>query len=195
MLQNMHYEKTLDKISVEKKSESNDAARTKSSLTAIRTRSNTVFRAPPSSTIPPSHLPCVVCGKLQHNGTREKFRICKSARANRFIETVFFYFQDEIYTRIADLEEDSRVFGADLYYHNCCMEAYLGTFVRQINPDSGPCNQNRQRSLKREEFLKEKSSLEGLLKNGYGISLSEFRELINDKNGENFFQIKRLNCF
>ena len=97
---------TLDKISMEKRSEDNDAARTNSSPTVIRTRSNTVSRAPPSSTIPPSHLPCVVCGKLQHNGTREKFRIC--ARANRFIEAAI-YFEDEIYTRTADLEEDSRV--------------------------------------------------------------------------------------
>ena len=151
----------------------------------IRTRSNTVSRAPPSSTIPPSHLPNH--GKLQHNGTREKFS--ESARANRFIEAAI-YFQDEIYTRIADLEEDSRVFGADLYYHKRCMEAYLSKFGWQINPESGPCNQNRQRSLKREEFLKEKSSLEGLLKNGYGISLSEIRELINDKNAWRKFSFK-----
>ena len=93
------------------------------------------------------------------------------------------------------MEEDSRVFGADLYHHKCCMEAYLSKFGRQINPDSGPCNQNRQCSLKREEFLKGKFSLEGLLNNCYGVSLSEIRELINDKNGENFLSNKRLNCF
>ena len=108
---------------MEKKSEDNDAARTNSSPAVIQTRSNTVSRDQPSSTIRPSHLPCVVCGKLQHNGTREKFRICESARANRFIEAAI-YFQDEIFTRRADLEEDSRVFGADLYYYKCCMEAH-----------------------------------------------------------------------
>ena len=58
---------------------------------------------PPSSAIPHSHLPFVVCGKLQHNGTREKFRICESARANRFIEEAI-YFQVETYTRTADLD-------------------------------------------------------------------------------------------
>ena len=100
--------KTSDKISVEKKSEDNDAARTNASPTVTRKRSNTVSRAPPSSTTPPSHLPCVVCGKLQHTETREKFRICESGHANRFIEAAI-YFQDEICTRIADLEEDSRV--------------------------------------------------------------------------------------
>ena len=78
--------KKTDKISVKKKSEDNDAARTNSSLTIIRTRSNTLSRAQPCSTISPSHRPCNFCGKLQHNGTREKFRICESARANRFIE-------------------------------------------------------------------------------------------------------------
>ena len=75
------------------------------------------------------------------------------------------------------------------------MEAYLSKFGRQINPDSGPCNQNRQCSLKREEFLKEKSSREGLLKNCYGISLSEICELINDKNGENFLSNKEIKLF
>ena len=78
------------------------------------------------------------------------------------------------------------MFGADLYYHKLCMEAHLGKFARQINPDSGACNQDRQQSSKREAFLEEESSLEGLLKNGYGISLSEIRDLINDKNEENF---------
>ena len=97
-----------------------------------------------------------------------------------------------MYTQIADLEEDSRVFAADLYYNKRCIEAYLSKFGRQINPD---CNQNRQRSLKGEEFLKEKSSLEGLLKNGYGISLFEIRELINDKNGENFLSNKEITLF
>ena len=43
--------------------------------------------------------------------------------------------------------------------------------------------------------MKEKSSLEGLLKNGYGISLSEIRELINDKNGENFLSNKEIKLF
>ena len=49
--------------------------------------------------------------------------------------------------------------------------------------------------MKREEFLEEKSSLEGLLKNGYGISLSEILELINDKNGENFLSNKEIKLF
>ena len=40
--------------------------------------------------------------------------------------------------------------------------------------------------------MKEKPPLEGLLKNGYGISLSGIRELINDKNGENFLSNKEI---
>ena len=87
------------------------------------------------------------------------------------------------------------MFGADIYYHKRCMEAYLSKFGWQINPDSGPCNQNRQCSLKREEFLEEKSSLEGLLKDGYEISMSEIRELSNDKNGENFLSNKEIKLF
>ena len=56
------------------------------------------------------------------------------------------------------------MFGTDLYCHKRCMEAYLSEFGQQIIPDSGLCNQNRQRSLKMEEFLEKKSSLEGLRK-------------------------------
>ena len=47
-------------------------------------------------------------------------------------------FQDEIYTRIADLEEDSRVFGADLYCHKRCMEAYLSKLVGKLTLTLGP---------------------------------------------------------
>ena len=40
-----------------------------------------------------------------------------------------------------------------------------------------------------------KGSHEGLLKNGCGISLSESRELINDKSGENFPSNKEIKLF
>ena len=174
--------KTPDKISVEKKSED-------------RTRSNTVSRVPPFGTIPPSHLPCVVCGKLQHNGTREKIRICESARANRFIEEAI-YFQVDTYTRTADLEEDSRVFGADLYYHKRCIEAYSSKFGRQINPNSGSCNQNQQCSLKREEFLKEKSPLEGYLRMVMEyLCLRSVSRLMTRMHGENFLSNKEIKLF
>ena len=36
-----------------------------------------------------------------------------------------FYFLDDVYTRVADLEEDTSIFGSDLFYHKKCLENYL----------------------------------------------------------------------
>ena len=45
----------------------------------------------------------------------------KVLELKRFLETAI-YLQDQLYTRVADLEVDSQVFGADFYYHKNCLE-------------------------------------------------------------------------
>ena len=73
----------------------------------------------------------VSCGKTQHNGIREKIQICEAPRANKFLRAAI-YLQDEVFTTIAHLEEESSVFCADLYYHKTCIEnssSYLSIFV------------------------------------------------------------------
>ena len=83
------------------------------------------FRSSLSLRQPPLHVhkqKCIICCKTQlKGGIREKFRICESPRAKRFLEAAI-YLQDQLYTRVADLEVDSQVFGADLYYHKNCLE-------------------------------------------------------------------------
>ena len=53
-----------------------------------------------------------MCGKIQ-NETLEKFRICEPSRASKLLKAAI-YLQDEVFTKIADLEEESHVFDADL---------------------------------------------------------------------------------
>ena len=56
---------------------------------------------------------CIICGKTQHDWIREKFWICEAPCANKFLQTAI-YLQDEVFTKIADLEKESSVFGADV---------------------------------------------------------------------------------
>ena len=51
--------------------------------------------------------------KIQNNGILEKFRICEPSRASKFLKAAN-YLQDEVFTKIADSEEERRVFAADL---------------------------------------------------------------------------------
>ena len=57
---------------------------------------------------------CIMYGKIQNNGILEKFRICESSCAIKFLKAAN-YLQDEVFTKIADLEEERCVFDADLY--------------------------------------------------------------------------------
>ena len=75
---------------------------------------------------------CVICGKTQHNGIREKFRICEAPRANKFLQAAI-YLQDEVFTKNADLEEGSSVFGADLCYHKTCIKGSSSYLLILIN--------------------------------------------------------------
>ena len=85
-------------------------------------RSSLSARQPPSTTLHVPKQKCIICCKTQlKGGIREKFRICEIPRAKRFLEAAI-YLQDQLYTRVADLEVDSQVFGADLYYHKNRLE-------------------------------------------------------------------------
>ena len=53
-------------------------------------------------------------GKIQNNGILEKLRICEPSCAIKFLKAAN-YLQDEVFTKIADLEEELCVFDADLY--------------------------------------------------------------------------------
>ena len=66
----------------------------------------------------------IICCKTQVGGIGGKHRICESPRVKQFLEATI-HFQDELYTRVADLEAENHVFGADLYHHKTCFEGKL----------------------------------------------------------------------
>ena len=72
----------------------------------------------------------MICDKTQTNEISE-FRICEASGESKILQAAI-YLQDEVFTTIADLEEESSVFCADLYYHKTCIEnssSYLSIFV------------------------------------------------------------------
>jgi hypothetical protein len=126
-------------------------------------------------------LKCVVCGKQQINGVLKKSRICESNRAEVFREAALFQL-DEVYTRICDLDSDSRIFGADLYYHSSCFSSYILKYKRATNPSQGELVIN---TTKRDVFKRHIDFVNNIIDQGSGISLSEIRDMVNDKDGIN----------
>ena len=92
-------------------------------------RSSVTPRAEPSSSLSCYNLKCTICGQAQNREIRPKFRICESESAENFQEATLF-FQDEVYIRNCDLQDASKVFGADLYYHRTCLPSYKNKYYR-----------------------------------------------------------------
>ena len=77
---------------------------------------------------------------MQHSGIREKFCMCESPRAQKFLN-VALHLQDEVYTRVADLKDEQSVFGADLFYYKFCLKFYLQKYTLGPQlPLKGPRN-------------------------------------------------------
>ena len=53
----------------------------------------------------------------------------------------------DVYTQIADLEDESRVFAADIVYHNACMSTYLKKYERLNEESKTPPRRYRKREL------------------------------------------------
>ena len=69
----------------------------------------------------------MICNKIQHNRISRKYRICEKGRAKNVQEATIFL-ADHIYTRIADLNTNERMFKADIYYHVTCFTKYIQRF-------------------------------------------------------------------
>lgn len=67
---------------------------------------------------------CVICGTARRNNTYEKFRISERPRAEAFLKAAAVL-QDEVFTRVCDLQNAESVFAADLYCHKQCIRNYL----------------------------------------------------------------------
>ena len=91
-------------------------------------------------------LKCIICSKTQHFGIGENFRMCESPRAQKFLNATL-HLQDEVYTKVADLEDKQSVFEADLIYHKLCLELYLQKYMRATAATKGPKKSSGKRSL------------------------------------------------
>ena len=127
-------------------------------------------------------IKCVVCGQKQFNGVKEKSRICESNRAQQFREAAFFLL-DDVYTQVCDLKSNSSIFGADLYYHQPCLAAYIQKCKRATNTLNK--FNTSTKVTKRNIFDLHLNFVKEVIGGGSGISLSEIRDMINDKENIN----------
>ena len=136
-------------------------------------RSSSTPRSKPSQEISQHKLSCVICWKRQHNKITEKFRICELERA-KFLLQAATLFQDEVFTRISDLSDESSIIAADLYCHKSCISGYKVKF--NINMDEKLVSKQPK---KRDVFSKYITFIKAIFENGKGISLSELRDMLN----------------
>ena len=120
---------------------------------------------------------CVICGYKRQKGKYEKFRICEEDRAERFLNAALF-FKDKVYTRICDLEDVQRIFGADLQCHKDCIKLYLLQHERAIQ-DGQNSERLSSRSERERVFKSIMVRIEQQLKNGIGYPLSDLRDACN----------------
>lgn len=108
---------------------------------------------------------CVICGKKQHKNGVHKYRISEKSRPQNLIDAAILL-KDEIYTRIADLKTVHDVFSADLRYHKDCFNKYLHKYDAK------------------NAYVQ---FLENIIDQGRGITLTEVRDLIKEKEGVETF--------
>ena len=75
----------------------------------------------------------MICNKIQDNGTSRKYRICENGRAKSLQEATMFH-ADHVYTRIAGLDTNKRMFSADIHYHINCFTKYIQRFKTAMCP-------------------------------------------------------------
>ena len=138
-------------------------------------------RAEPSSSLSCYNLKCTICGQAQNSGIRPKFRICESESAENFQEATLFL-QDEVYIRTCNLQDASKVFGADLYYHRTCLPSYINKYHRANTKKE---TSNIIKPTKRDTFILCIDFLQTIFDAGSAISLSKIRDKINDESNIN----------
>ena len=120
-------------------------------------------------------LKCVICDKIQNNGISRKYRIYEKSRAESLREAAMFL-ADYVYTRIADLNTDERMFSADIYYHVNCFAKYIQRF-KIANAPSVP--KSKEQTGKRFIFQNYIKFIDEVITRGNAITLSEIRDMIN----------------
>ena len=74
----------------------------------------------------------VICRTAQHNNERTKYRMEESERATIFLKAAS-HLMNEVFTRVADLQDVFDAFTADIRYHSVCLELYLRHYERSVS--------------------------------------------------------------
>ena len=99
----------------------------------------------------------------------------ESERATIFLKTAS-HLMDEVFTRIADLQDVFDVFAADIRYRSVCLELHLWRYERS-SPLPGV-------SKKRATFQMEIERTKFILEQGNRLTLNEIRDITNSKQDE-----------
>ena len=95
---------------------------------------------------------------------------------------------DNVYTRICDLQCNSEVFGADLYYHSSCLS---GCILKYQRLKSTASKSNSQKTRKRDVFNKYLQFIKDVvIDRGSAISLSQIRGMVNEKDDINIHNVE-----
>ena len=83
------------------------------------------------------------------------------------------FLQDDVYTRVLDLEDEDQIFQADLYYHK--------SYLNQDNRAIASSKQNHKVSRKLLLFMAEIHSILELTNKDIAFPLSDIHNLVSDK--------------
>ena len=100
----------------------------------------------------------------------KKSRISEDDRAKHFFAAAKF-FQDDVFTKIADLETSSILIQADLYAHKHCMRCYERKYERALK-NINKTDELPKINTKKILFDRAVSSIDHLLQEGNCCTLS-----------------------
>jgi len=148
-----------------------------STIHKTSTRSSTMPRPGPRTTVNSIYTECVICAcdrvwvKTRGEQVREKFRLCKFESAHKFLDAIR-YRKDDVYIRCADLDSPEDVYAADLYCHASCFKQY----VSKSDQKEPKCE--LKTNPKTDVFINVISRIDPLLQGGYGFTMTEIREMM-----------------
>lgn len=169
--------KTLNTVIAKSKiSDQTSSAESANEPELRRVRSQGISRPPPSPRCDIYSHKCVICSHVKHLNVYEKFRICETDRAKKFLEATVFL-QDYVYSRTCDLQDEHSVFGADLFCHKLCIRNYIAKFDR-AKAKSG---ESQPMNAKKRAWFTVMPEIETGIRNGDGYELSHVRDRINSE--------------
>ena len=116
-------------------------------------------------------MKCIICDQQSHKKNRQKSRISEYDRASSFLKAAQFH-QDEVFTRICDIQDEFTLFGSEILYHNACITGYLK--MPLVNKSSAS-----KTSLKQTAWQAIVEDLNQGLQSGTAYPLSTIRDYLN----------------